>query len=187
MKTITAAALRAALATTTILGTSALFVTSAAAQTTTASIRGQVRDGAGAAVTGATVVAVNAGTNQTFRTTTDARGAYVLNGLRPAQYTITITGADGAVSVQRTIVGIGQSATLDATLAAAPAAPVPGAAPAPAIDAPVEEAGQEIVVTGSRLVETKTSEVATNVSQQQIRSLPQTDRNFLSFAALAPA
>ncbi|MBN9990804.1 hypothetical protein JND45_15830, partial [Listeria monocytogenes] len=41
-------------------------------------------------------------------------------------------------------------------------------------------------VTGSRLVETKTSEVATNVTQQQIRSLPQTDRNFLSFAALAP-
>ena len=42
------------------------------------------------------------------------------------------------------------------------------------------------MVTGNRLVETKTSEIATNVSQQQIRSLPQTDRNFLSFAALAP-
>ena len=42
------------------------------------------------------------------------------------------------------------------------------------------------MVTATRLNETRTSEVATNVSTQQLRTLPQTDRNFLSFAALAP-
>ena len=35
-------------------------------------------------------------------------------------------------------------------------------------------------------METKTSEVATNVTTQQIENLPQDDRNFLNFAALAP-
>ena len=189
MKTMMVAALRAALVTTTILGSAAALTTAATAQTTTAAIRGQVRDAAGAAVAGATVVAVNGGTNQSFRTVTAANGSYILNGLRPAQYTITVTGTNGDVSVQRIIVSIGQSATLDATLAPAAATPAPnGDATAPTTgDAtPATGDGQEIVVTGGRLVETRTSEVATNVTQQQIRNLPQTDRNFLSFAALAP-
>lgn len=144
------------------------------AQTTTATIRGQVRDAAGAAVAGATVTAVNTGTNQTFRAATDARGAYVLNGVRPAPYDVTITGPGGETFNQRIVVSIGQSATLDAMLGAAGAPP------------PEEVAGEDIVVRGNRLVETRTSEIATNVSQTQIRTLPQTDRNFLSFAALAP-
>ncbi|WP_242008251.1 TonB-dependent receptor [Sphingomonas ginsenosidivorax] len=186
-------ALRAALATTTILGASLALAVPAAAQTTTASIRGQVRDGAGAPVAGATVVAVNRGTNQTVRATSSASGNYVLNGLRPAQYTITATGPNGATFEQAVIVGVGQATTLNVVLTAAAAAPAP--APAPAADGtvaapddatPTTASSDEIVVTGNRLVETKTSEVATNVSQNQIRILPQGDRNFLTFAALAP-
>jgi hypothetical protein len=191
MKTMMVAALRAALVTTTILGSTAALTTAATAQTTTAAIRGQVRDATGAAVAGATVVAVNSGTNQTFRATTGANGSYILNGLRPAPYTITFTGPNGDVSVQRISVGVGQSATLDAVLAA------PGAASATTTATTTEQTdaqadgttsgeGGEIVVTAGRLVETKTSEVATNVSQNQIRILPQGDRNFLTFAALAP-
>jgi hypothetical protein len=49
-----------------------------------------------------------------------------------------------------------------------------------------EAAPGEIVVVGQRLVETRTSEVATNVSRQQIENLPQNNRNFLNFAQLAP-
>ena len=37
-----------------------------------------------------------------------------------------------------------------------------------------------------RLVDMRTSEVATNISVEQIESLPQGNRNFLNFAALAP-
>ncbi len=172
------AALRATLATTTILGAAALTATPAAAQTTTAAIRGQVRDAAGAPVAGATVVAVNEGTNQTFRATSGPNGAYALNGVRPGPYTITVTGTNGETFKQRISVGVGQAASLDAMLAA------PEAATAAGEPATVE--GGEIVVKGGRLVETRTSEIATNVSQAQIRNLPQTDRNFLSFAALAP-
>lgn len=188
MKTLTIVALRATLSASTILGSLALTVMPAAAQTTTAAIRGQVRDGAGAPVGGATVVAVNKSTNQTFRATSDARGGYALNGLRPAQYTITVTGTNGESSTQVIIVGVGQSATLDAVLAGPAAAPAAGETPTEATGAAAGAAagGDEIVVTGGRLVETKTSEVATNVTQDQIRILPQGDRNFLTFAALAP-
>lgn len=167
--------LRAALSAGTILGASAIMVAPAAAQTTSGQVRGQVSDAAGAPVAGAQVVAVNTGTNQTFRSTTNANGQYGLNGLRPGPYRVTITGADGQVFEQVVTVAIGQSASLNATLGAAPAA-----------GEDVVATGDDIVVTGGRLVETRTSEIATNISQQQIRSLPQTDRNFLSFAALAP-
>ena len=153
----------------------------AAAQTTVGSIRGQVVDAAGTPAGGATIVAVNTSIGQTVRATADPRGNYALNGLRPGTYDITITGANGETFQQRAIVSIGQAATLDATLA-----PAAAAAPAPADQASEVYGGSDIVVTGSRLVETRTSEVATNVSQAQIRILPQTDRNFLSFAALAP-
>ena len=177
----TAKTLRLLLASTALVAGTAAFVAPAAAQTTTANVRGTVRDAAGAPVAGATVTAVNVGTNQTFRATTDASGAYVLNGLRPAGYDLTITGPGGETFAQRVTVAIGQSATLDATLGAAATAP-DGAA----VETVEATAGDDIVVTGSRLVETRTSEIATNVSQQQLRTLPQSDRNFLAFAALAP-
>jgi Carboxypeptidase regulatory-like domain/TonB dependent receptor-like, beta-barrel len=150
----------------------------AAAQTITASIGGQVTDGQGAPVANTVVTARNEGTNQTVTATTDSDGRYRLSGLRPGPYTISANVGGAAVS-DRVTVEIGQSATLDLKPAAAAVAegePPPGAA-----------AGtDEIVVTGRRLVETRTSEVATNVSQQQIRRLPQTDRNFLAFTQLAP-
>ena len=74
--------LRAALSAGTILATAAVVATPAAAQTTTGQVRGQVTDAAGAPVAGAQVVAVNTGTNQTFRSTTNANGQYDLK--RPA-------------------------------------------------------------------------------------------------------
>lgn len=165
------------LASASILASGAIAVAPAYAQTTTAQIRGQVTDASGAPAGGATVVAVSRDTNQTFRAITADNGSYSLNGLRPGQYTITATGANGETFQQDVVVAVGQTATFDATLGTAPTQP-------PATVSNV--GGGDIVVTGTRLVETKTSEVATNVSQAQIRELPQTDRNFLTFAALAP-
>ncbi|MFC3580506.1 TonB-dependent receptor [Sphingomonas hylomeconis] len=166
-----------ALAGATMLASGAIAIAPAAAQTTTASARGQVRDASGAGVGGVTVSAVNAGTNQTLRTETDATGSFTLNGLRPAQYTVTATAADGRTVNQKVIVAIGQALTLNLVL---------GESEAAASSEPDVDTGDDIVVTANRLIETKTSEIATNVSQQQLRTLPQTDRNFLSFAALAP-
>ncbi|TCP36726.1 carboxypeptidase family protein [Sphingomonas sp. BK235] len=186
-------AFRLALAGATMLASGTVAVTPAAAQTSTATLRGQVRDGAGAAVARASVTVTSTGTNQAYRATSAANGSYVVNGLRPGQYRIVATGGDGARFERVVTIAIGQSATVDIVLAAAPAQP--SAAPGQQPDASGAEvtaggAGEaapgDIVVTGTRLAETRTSEIATNVSQEQIRTLPQTDRNFLSFAALAP-
>ena len=144
----------------------------AAAQTITASISGQVRDAQGAGVPNAVVTARNEGTNQSITANADAEGNYTLSGLRPGPYTIS-TEIGGAAVSDRVTVEVGQAATLDL-------------APAVAVAEGAEPAAGEIVVTGRRLVETRTSEVATNVSQQQIRRLPQGDRNFLAFTQLAP-
>ena len=160
----------------TVLAGGALVAVPAAAQTTVASVRGQVTETGGAAVAGASVVVVSTDTNQTMRTTTDAGGGYVLNGLRPGPYQLTITATDGTTDVEPFSVAVGQSATLDVTLGAAAAASATADA----------GSSSDVVVTGGRLVETKTSEIATNVSRKQIEALPQSDRNFLTFAALAP-
>src|SRR6185295_6628497 len=57
-----------------------------------------------------------------------------------------------------------------------------GASTAVETDAPM----QEVVVSGVRLHEVKTSEVGTVVSQQQIETVPQMTRNFLEFADTVP-
>jgi len=140
----------------------------ASAQVSTASVRGQVigADGNGAA--GAQVAARSTATNQIWRATGDANGGYTLTGLRPGEYEVTAT-AGSESTTQRVVVAVGQSASLDLTIGGTASVPE-----------------GRIVVTGSRLTETRTSEVATNVSVTQIQRLPQTDRNFLSFVALAP-
>ena len=166
-------AFRAYLAAATMLaGGAAMLPAPASAQVTTGSIRGQVTAGDGSPAAGAQVTARNTGTNQTYRATSSADGRYTLNGLRPGPYEVTATAGEQTAS-QTVTLGVGQAASLDLPIGAEGAVGV-------------DDTGDEIVVTGSRLTETRTSEIATNISQDQIRILPQTDRNFLSFAALAP-
>ena len=119
MKTMMTAALRATLVTSTILGSATMLVAPAAAQTTTAQVRGQVRGADGTPAGGAQIAAVNTGTNQTFRQIADAQGNYVLGGLRPGQYRITATASSGETVTQVVVVAIGQSATLDLTIGTA--------------------------------------------------------------------
>ena len=163
------AILRAFMLGATALAMTAGIVTPAAAQLSTSTIRGTVSDGT-KVTPGTVVTAVNVGTNAVSRATTRADGTYVLTGLTPGTYDIG-TGDGKGADKQRVIVGVAETASLDIDTASAPAT--------------VGEKG-EIVVTGRRLVETRTSEVGSNVSTQQIENLPQGNRNFLDFAALAP-
>lgn len=158
-----------------LLATSLLASAPGFAQLTTATIRGNVSSGATAAP-GAVISAVNPATGFSTRATAGPDGSYVLTGLRPGTYDISVAAPGGATSTRRVIVSVGQTATLD----------IDTAAPAEGIEEAAATEGQEIVVTGTRLVETRTSEVATNVTDEQIENLPQNNRNFLNFAALAP-
>jgi outer membrane receptor protein involved in Fe transport len=155
-----------------LLATSLLAATPAMAQLTTATIRGYVTTSA-APAPGAAVTARNVDTNAITRVTAGPDGSYTLTGLRPGTYDI----GTGTAAAQRVTIGVGETATLNLDTAAPAPAPAPSVATA---------GGGTIVVTGRRLVETKTSEVATNISRDQIENLPQNNRNFLNFAALAP-
>jgi orotidine-5'-phosphate decarboxylase len=143
----------------------------ASAQVATSTLRGTVYEGR-AVETAGTVTATEVATGYVSRGRIGADGSYVIPGLRPGTYSISVSTADGQ-SVEDTItVSLGQVATLDLNVAAG------STVEATAVG--------DVIVTGRRIFEVRTSEVATNVSQTQINNLPQISRNFLNFAALAP-
>lgn len=170
-------ALRAALACTSILAGATLVAPPVAAQTTTASVRGRVLGPDGAPAAGVEVTATSIATGSVTRATTNATGAYSLSALQPGDYRFEARGGAGVAS-STARVQVGQNATLDLTLGVAAAEALP-------TDDATSAAAGDVVVT-AQLQETATQEVATNVTSQQIENLPQNNRNFLNFAALAP-
>jgi len=163
----------AALAAVSAFAITAAFAGAASAQVATSTIRGSVTDG-GQAEAGAVVVARDVNSGFTNRATVNSQGGYTLSGLRPGTYVVTVTTADGDTATDTVSVGVGQVGSLDLVVAAPTTA-----------EAGASELG-EIVVVGRRLAEVRTPESATNITTQQIQTLPQINRNFLNFAALAP-
>jgi hypothetical protein len=146
-----------------------LIAAAAFAQTsTTATLRGKIANDAGAPVANAEINAVNtnSGFVKTVRSGPD--GAYTLAGLSPGTYNIVVAASGFEPKSQDITVLVGQSLQLDLRVST---------------QAVLKES---ITVVGNQAVETRTSEIATNVTTQQIENLPQDDRNFLNFAALAP-
>jgi len=138
------------------------------AQTSTGSIRGYVTDSSGTPIAGARVIAVNPLTSAQREVATQSNGFYALLGLVPAEYEVTARQIGMAPQKLRVRVLIGEVYPLDFKLGAT------------AIQL------EAVTIAAARGVETRTSEVATNVSQQQIERLPTSSRNFLDLAALAP-
>ena len=138
-------------------------------QTSTGSIRGYVTDSGGTPIAGARVTAVNTATSGAREVTTQSNGFYALLGLVPAEYEVTARQIGMAAQKLKVRVLIGEVFPLDLKLAAS------------AIQ--IEAVSVVAAATG---VEMRTSEVATNVTQQQIERLPTPSRNFLDLAALAP-
>jgi hypothetical protein len=137
-------------------------------QSTTATIRGTVRSEEGQPVPSATVEAVNTETGMRRRASAQRDGVYTLLGLQPGTYRISVS-AMGQSPQSRTLqVLIGQSLTADFQLTSQAVAL------------------EGITVVGGRAVETQTSEVATNITRDQIQNLPNFERNFLDIARLAP-
>ena len=146
-----------------------LAATSAFAQTsTTATIRGKVTNDAGAGVANAEINAVNTQTGFVKTVNAGADGSYSLDGLRPGTYNIVVAAPGLEPKSQDVTVLIGQLIEMDMRMSAGTVL------------------RESITVVGNQAIETKTSEVATNITTHQIENLPQDDRNFLNFAALAP-
>jgi hypothetical protein len=144
------------------------WVDGAAGQTITTNILGTVSD-EGGRLAEASVTAKNVDTGFTNEAKTDAQGTYALQGIRPGTYEITVSVDQHKPETTTVQVLIGRTATLNFSLIASPTF------------------AERVEVVGStRLAETRTSEIATVVTQEQVRFLPQDQRNFLNFAALAP-
>ncbi|HEX9705244.1 MAG TPA: carboxypeptidase regulatory-like domain-containing protein [Gemmatimonadales bacterium] len=141
---------------------------SAAAQTTTGSVRGYVTDDAGAPVAGAEITTRNLATGVQRTTTSQSNGFYALPGLAPAEYEVSVRAIGVTPTTRRLQVLVGQTLTLDFRLARSAVTLA------------------EVAVVAEGAIETRTSEVAVNVSSHQIERLPTASRNFLDLAALAP-
>ncbi|MDB5679267.1 TonB-dependent receptor [Sphingomonas bacterium] len=156
MNKVMKASLRAALATTILTGGAVMIAAPAAAQTTS-TIQGHV-DGA---TDGTTVVLTDTTTGHQDTVKADANGDYILVGARPSTY--RVASGDKSVTV---VVPLGQVVTADLVAAA--------------------DTTKDIVITSSRARDVRTPTVSTNISRFQLENLPNGDRNFLNFAALAP-
>ena len=146
----------------------------ASAQGATSTLRGTIYEGQ-AVEAGGSITATDVASGYVSRVRIGDDGGYVLAGLRPGTYRINVVSADGQTVEDLITIALGQVATLDLDVAPI----VTGSANAGATEL------DDVVVTGRRIFEVRTSEVATNVSQVQINNLPQISRNFLNFAALA--
>lgn len=142
----------------------------ALAQRTAATIRGNVASDAAPARAGTAVVATNVDTGFVTSDTTRNNGSYVLTGIAPGRYLITVTPPGGQEVSRMVSVEVGQTVELTIDLA----------------QEWVDLTQGETIEMVGRLTENKTSEVATNVSREQLDNLPQNSRNFLNFAQLAP-
>ena len=142
------------------------------AQDTSGSLRGTIT-GADAS---STVTVIEVGTGASRTVSVGPNGGYFFASLRPGAYRLEVTTPDGTRQTDQFNVRVAQDAVFDFDLAEGQVA-----------DAETAAAGDNvIIVTGGRVRSAQGGEVSASVSQEQIKSLPQTDRNFLSFAALSP-
>jgi outer membrane receptor protein involved in Fe transport len=142
-------------------------VSVALAQTTTGTLRGTITSG-GAALADAQVSVRNPATGVQRGTLSNQDGSYTLAGLAPAAYEMTVRRIGSQPQTRQVVVQIGATHIQNFDL--------------------VQEATQlaAVVVEAAVAPETRTSEVATNVTERQIETLPSPGRNFLDLAKLAP-
>ena len=151
-----------------LLGMLAFAAGNLVAQNTTGMIRGTVTGEGGAPIGSAQISARNVDNGVLRGALSNDAGAYTLVGLVPGTYDVTVRRIGSSPQNRRVVVQIGATQSQDFALA-------------------TQAAQLETqVITAASGVETRTSEVATNVTQAQISKLPTPSRNFLDLAALAP-
>src|SRR6266550_561787 len=138
------------------------------AQTTTGTVRGYVKDQTGASIADAEVQARNPATGLQRVTTSRTDGSYILPGLAPATYELSVRHIGSSPQQRQVVVQIGATQVVDFNLQAG------------AVEL------QAVSVTAAPAVELRTSEVAVNITPQQMQALPTPSRNFLDLAGLAP-
>jgi len=136
---------------------------------TSSQLNGTVTDPSGALVAGATVTALNTATQVKSAARTNDDGTFVISGLPPGDYTVTITKQ-------------GFQTFNESKIVLHPATPV-------SINAALQVgdvATQMSVVASGTEVQTTSSEVSSQVSGEQTGTLPLNGRNYQALSALMP-
>ena len=142
------------------------------AQVTTSSLSGRVVDDSGQPVPGAAIVATHGPSGTTYGAVTNAEGRYTIQGMRPGS----------PYSVEVSCLGYTTVNYTDITLQLAEST---------ALNATIRESSeflQEVVVVGeasSKFAQEKTG-AATNISNEQILSMPTVSRSITDFTRLSP-
>src|SRR5260370_1898652 len=148
---------------------SALVAPARAQLSTSGTITGTVTDASGAVVPQATVEIINEGTGVRTSTQTNSDGSFAMPGLVVGNYTVTISKQGFQTYTEKGI-----------TLHPATVTTVNAVVK-------VGEVVQEITVAAAATqVQTSTNEVSSEVSQEQVETLPLNGRNYQSLSALMP-
>ncbi|MCA2969469.1 MAG: TonB-dependent receptor [Acidobacteriaceae bacterium] len=139
------------------------------AQTTFATLTGTLTDPTGAAVPGASVVAIRVANNFRYATQTNAAGTFTLGQLQEGAYTVRLQapGFKEFVAQQLELVAM-DVRRLDVQLQVG------------AVETSVE------VTAGGTLIETETARISDSKSARQINTLPLNTRSLWNFVGLSP-
>ncbi len=140
----------------------------ASAQLETGQIAGTVMDQTGAAVPDATISVKNLSTNTVRNAVTSSSGAYLVLGLEPDIYQVTVNSIAFKTFVGKVEVTVGGHVTLDARLS---------------VSSTTTEV--QVVGEGGAQVNTQTQEMSQVVNNEELSELPSLTRNPYDFVALA--
>jgi hypothetical protein len=131
-------------------------------------ITGVVTDTQGAIIQGAKVAAKQPG-GASFAATTNDRGVYVIPNITAEEYTVTVSAPNFTTTQKRILVLVGQLAQMDFSL-------------------PVATGSTEVVVEAGNdmAIDTTASEVAGNITPQEVQDIPVNGRSYVELSALVP-
>jgi Carboxypeptidase regulatory-like domain len=134
----------------------------------TTGITGVVTDPQGALVQGAKVE-IKAVAGSSFYATTNGLGVYVVPNLTAAQYSITVSAPGFGMAERGVLLLVGQLAQVNITL-------------------PIASQATKVVVEASNdiAIDTTASEVAGNVTPQQVQEIPVNGRSYVELSTLVP-
>jgi hypothetical protein len=148
---------------------SVLFSTAGNAQTTSATLAGRVTDESRAAISGATIEAIDTATNNSITATTNEDGRYIFTELRPGNYRLRVEQAGFQRAIKEDInLNVSARATQDFTLR-------------------VGEVSATVTVESSpTLIDRDTATVSTVVTRELVENIPLNGRSFQSLLELTP-
>nr|WP_306459726.1 carboxypeptidase regulatory-like domain-containing protein [Edaphobacter lichenicola] len=140
-----------------------------AAQLSTASVNGVIRDQSGAVIPGATVILRNVDTAVAIDTKTNTTGTYGLFNITPGHYTIEVQSSGFSPKKDTTFtLEVSQVATFDFVLT-------------------VGSQSSEVTVSSSNAqIDTTTANLGTVITGRQVNDLPLNGRNFTQLLLLTP-